>query len=143
MALTDLGIQYICINFGDSNNCCVKTGLTWKYTRGGETITENGGTAQVVSRLASGLVDSVTMISPNKGTFTKNDLDTANGQIVTFEDCQLITQHDEPSEDQWCYSENGTPPPPPPVEPDYLPWIVGGVLAGIIVVGVVYAKRKK
>ena len=105
MALTDLGIQYICINFGDSNNCCVKTGLSWYYIAGGTQYNETGGTAQVVSRLASGLVDSVTMTNPARGTFTQAELNTANNGVVTIQDCQTITEHDTPDAPggQWCF----------------------------------------
>lgn len=107
--LTQNGIDYICQNFGDSNFCCVDGGLSWYYTSGGTNTNETGATAQIVSRLASGLVDSVTMINPSRGTFTQAQLNTANGQTVTLQDAQSITSHDSPSEDQWCYG--GTPPP--------------------------------
>ena len=145
MALTDLGIIYICRNFGDNNFCCVKTGLTWRYTVDGETITENGGTAQVVSRLASGLVDNVTMINPSRGTFTKNDLDTANTQTVTLEDCQIIAQHDEPQAtppgQQWCHYETPPPPPPPGATPNLI--LIGAVVAAVCVVGIVFMVGKR
>jgi len=103
MTLSQEGINYICINFG-SSNCCVASGLSWYYTRESQNYPENGGTAQIVARLASGLVDSLTMTNPATGTFTQTELNNANGSTVTIQDAQTIAQHDEPSEDQWCYS---------------------------------------
>ena len=104
MRLTQAGIDYVCQNFGDTNLCCVASGLSWFYTREGTDYPETGGTAQIVSRLASGLVDSLTMTTPARGTFTKSDLDAANTESVTLTDAQEITNHDEPTEDQWCYT---------------------------------------
>lgn len=103
MTLNTSGIQYICENFGNTSFCCINTGLSWYYTVSGSNYNETGGTAQIVSRLASGLVDSLTMTNPARGTFTKAQLDAANGATVTLQDAQTITQHDESSEDQWCY----------------------------------------
>jgi len=103
MALNTSGIQYICQNFGDGSQCCVKTGLSWYYTAGGENYNETGGTAQIVSRLASGLIDSLTMVNPARGTFTQTSLNTANGASVTLQDALVITSHDESAEDQWCF----------------------------------------
>ena len=107
MTITDIGRQYICYNFGDASLCCVASGLNWYYTIGGTDYSETGGTAQVVSRLASGLVDSVTMTSPPNGNFTQAQLNTANGQTVTLQDCQTITQHDQPGDPggQWCFQQ--------------------------------------
>ena len=103
MTLSQDGINYICLNFGDAiNHCCVSTGLSWYYTYGGTDYPETGGTAQIVSRLASGLVDSLTMTSPATGTFTQAQLNTANGSPVTLQDAQQIAAHDEPSEGQYC-----------------------------------------
>ena len=104
MTLTQNGIDYICQKFGDVNECCINTGVSWFYTREETDYPENGGTAQIVARLASGLIDSLTMTNPARGTFTQAELNTANGQSVTITDAQTITNHDEPSEDQWCYS---------------------------------------
>jgi len=103
MTLTVMGKQYICENFGDASFCCATSGLSWLYTVGGMDYNETGGTAQAVSRLASGLIDSLTMTSPARGTFTQAMLNAANEQSVTLSDCQEITLHDEPSEDQWCF----------------------------------------
>ena len=105
MALSQAGIDYICQKFGDVNLCCINTGLSWYYTSGGTDYPESGGTAQIVSRLASGLIDSLTMTNPARGTFTQAQLNTANGGTVTIQDAQTITNHDEPTEDQWCYDE--------------------------------------
>ncbi len=101
--LSEKGIRYICFNFGDANRCCVASGLSWSYRYGGVDYPETGGTAQVVSRLASGLVDSVTMTSPARGMFTQADLNAANEEAVTLVDAQIIVGHDEPTEDQWCF----------------------------------------
>lgn len=97
------GKQYVCWNFGDASHCCVKTGLSWYYTVGGTNYNETGATAQAVSRLASGLITSLTMTNPPTGTFTQAQLNTANGSSVTLQDAQEITLHDEPAESQWCY----------------------------------------
>ena len=101
--LTQNGINYICQNFGDTNSCCVDHGLSWYYTIGGTNTNETGATAQIVGRLALGLLDSLTMTNPARGTFTKAELDAANGEAVTITDAQGITNHDNPNEDQWCY----------------------------------------
>jgi len=104
MALSQNGIDYICQKFGDTNLCCMNSGLSWYYTVEGTNYPETGATAQVVSRLASGLITSLTMTTPARGTFTQTQLNNANGSTVTLQDAQAITLHDEPSEDQWCYS---------------------------------------
>jgi len=102
MSWSELGKNFISANFGASQ-CCVASGLSWYYTVSGVDYAETGGTAQAISRLASGLVNSLTMTSPATGTFTQADLNTANGSTVTLADCQEITLHDSPSEDQWCF----------------------------------------
>ena len=141
MTLTELGIQYICMNFGDNNNCCVKTGLSWYYISGGTQYNENGGTAQVVSRLASGLVNSVTMTNPARGTFTQAELNTANNGVVTIQDCQTITEHDTPDAPggQWCYSDGGPPPQPP--GPNLI--LIGAAVAAVCIVGIVFMVGKR
>jgi len=166
MTLSQNGINYICQNFGDTNLCCVRTGLSWYYTAGGTNYNETGGTAQIVSRLASGLIDSLTMTNPARGTFTQAQLNTANGSTVTLPDAQAVAQHDQ-SPNQWCYGA------PPPTCPDYtnqadceaancywctdhcqsqpcgtpvpINWLlVGGLIAaGALVVGIILIKRKK
>jgi len=126
MTLTQNGINFICQQFG-LNDCCVNAGLSWFYTIGGTNYSETGGTAQVVSRLASGLVDSVTMTSPARGTFTQADLNAANeGIAVTLQDAQNIALHDEPAEEQYCY---GTPPISP--EGNNLPLFLSMAMAAI------------
>lgn len=137
--LTQNGIDYICQNFGNDDFCCIDTGLSWSYEIGGASVNENGGTAQVVSRLVSGLVDSITMIIPNRGVFTKAQLDIANGQAVTMDDCQIIARHDEPSEDQWC---SGSQPPQPPGEINW--YLVGGVVVvAVLGIGYIIIKKRK
>jgi len=101
--LTQNGIDYICQNFGDDNLCCIDGGLEWYYTVGGSDTYETGATAQIVARLALGILDSLTMVNPARGSFTTNELYTANGAGVTLSDAQEITYHDNPAEDQWCY----------------------------------------
>ena len=135
MTLSQNGLNYICENFGDVNFCCVRTGLSWYYTLAGTDYPENGGTAQIVARLASGLIDSLTMTNPPRGTFTQADLNTANSGPVTLEDARLVAEHDDTSADQWCY---GAEPPP---EIPWVPIIAG--LAIATVVGVVVWKVKK
>jgi len=103
MTLSELGINYICANFGNTSLCCINTGLSWYYSIGDDDYPETGGTAQIVSRLASGLIDSLTMTDPDRGTFTQAELNEANGSVVTLQDAKTITDHDEASEDQWCF----------------------------------------
>ena len=134
MALSQNGLNYICENFGDLNLCCVRTGLSWYYTLEGADYPETGGTAQIVSRLASGLIDSITITNPPRGTFTQAELNTANSSPVTLEDARLVAEHDDTSTDQWCY---GHAPPPG------IPW--GPILATIglaTVAGVIMWKVK-
>lgn len=166
--LTENGINYICQSFGDVNFCCVKDGLSWFYTVGGLPYTEVGGTAQIVSRLASGLITDLTMTSPNRGTFTKDELDFANGAPVTLQDAQQIANHDEPAEGQYCYGVEppttckdyftevectvggcywyndkcNTQPQTPVVQP---PWMLIAAAAGaiIIIAGVIIYKKKR
>ena len=109
MAWSINGKQYVCWNFGNASHCCVNTGLSWYYTAGGTNYNETGATAQIVSRLASGLIDSLTMTNPARGTFTQEELNTANGSSVTLPDAQTVAQHDQ-SPDQWCYGGGQTCP---------------------------------
>ena len=135
MTLSQNGLNYICENFGDINLCCVRTGLSWYYTLAGTNYDETGGTAQIISRLASGLIDSLTMTSPARGTFTQADLNTANSSPVTLEDARLIAEHDDTSADQWCF---GAVPPPPSI-----PWAVILTTLGLAAVtGVIVWKTK-
>ena len=113
--LTQNGIDYICQNFGNTDFCCINSGLSWYYTYQGIDYPETGATAQIVSRFTLGIIESLTMTSPARGTFTQADLNAANGAPVTLSDAREITYHDEPSEDQWCYTEG----PPPPSCSDY------------------------
>jgi len=138
MALSQNGINYICQNFGDLSLCCIRTGLSWYYTLDGSDHLENGGTAQIVSRLASGLIDSLTMTSPARGIFTQADLNAANDSPVTLEDALLIAEHDDTSADQWCY---GAEPPSPP---SGMPWIpvIAGVTIAVVVGAMVWRKKK-
>ena len=138
MTLTQNGIDYICQNFGDESECCVLTGLSWFYTLDAVDYPETGGTAQIVSRLASGLIDSLTMTNPARGAFTQAQLNAANGGTVTIQDAQSITAHDEVSEGQWCY---GTTPPPPPFNPLLI--LIPVAIAIIGVAGYTLSKRKK
>lgn len=105
---TQSGIDFVCQNFGDTNQCCVEDGLTFSYIESstGTEYQETGGTAQVVGRFTLGIIDSLTMINPDRGTFTPDELHNANGEggVVTPTMAQEITAHDSPSEDQWCYS---------------------------------------
>ncbi|GAI02552.1 unnamed protein product, partial [marine sediment metagenome] len=78
-------------------------GLSWYFTLEGTDYPETGGTAQIVARLASGLIDSLTMTDPARGTFTQAELNTANGDPVTLQDAKLVAEHDDTSADQWCY----------------------------------------
>ena len=166
MALTQNGIDYICQNFGDNNSCCIDSGLGWTYQAGGTGYNETGGTAQIVSRLASGLVDSLEMTNPARGIFTQSDLNNANGQSVTLQDAQLITQHDNPAEEQWCYegvivcsdyitqascleagcywyNESCHSSPYVPPEEGGMPWMLLGIGAIVVTAAVVYYYTRK
>jgi len=103
--LSEEGKNYICINFG-SNNCCVASGLSWTYHAGTESQYEEGGTAQIVARLASGLID---YIEVRGQSYTQAQLDSVNGSSVTLEDAQTIAQHDEGTS-QWCVGSSGINP---------------------------------
>jgi len=115
--LTQNGIDYICQNFGNNDLCCIASGLSWYYTYQNIDYPETGATAQIVSRFTLGIIESLTMTNPARGTFTQAMLNAANGSPVTLQDAKEITYHDSPSEDQWCYE--GGPPPPPPSCSDY------------------------
>lgn len=103
-SLTENGLNYICQNFGDENFCCVLSNISWYYAMDGVDTHETGATAQIVGRLAYGLLDSITLTDPPRGTYTLSQLIEANGGNVTIDDAILITYHDEPNENQWCYS---------------------------------------
>lgn len=134
MTLSQAGIDYICNNFG-LQACCVESGIAWYYTAEGQVYPENGGTAQIVSRLASGLIESLTITNPDRGAFTKTELDAANGSAATLQDAQLIAKHDTQMEGQWC--EGSTPT----ATETQTPWaLIAG--AGIaLVLGVIILKR--
>ena len=138
MTLNQTGLDFICQNFG-LENCCTNSGLSWYYVVGNEYYPESGGTAQIVSRLASGLIDSLTITTPDRGTFTKADLDVANGAPVTFQDAQEITNHDSPLETQWCLGGAEAPPSATPL-PYYI--LVGGVIAVAVVAGVIVWQKR-
>jgi hypothetical protein len=164
MTLSQNGIDYICQNFGDTNLCCVRTGQGWYYTASGQNYNETGGTAQIVSRLASGLITSLTMTNPARGTFTQAQLNTANGSAVTLPDAQTVAQHDQ-SPNQWCYGGGATCSDytsqadceaascywctnhcqsPPCGYPTPINWLlIGGLIAAGALVGIVLIVRKK
>jgi len=129
MVLSSEGLDYICLNFG-LNNCCVENGLTWFYTKDEVPYPENGGTAQIVSRLSLGLIDFLTITTPDRGVFTQAELNAANEQSVTLQDAQEIANHDSPQEIQWCLGETPEEPAPPPY---LLIGSIGVIGAGIII----------
>ena len=101
--LTTSGKDYIATNFGISS-CYAASGLSWSYkSTGGDTVSETGGTAQIVSRLVmTALVQSVTI---NGRTYTYSDLKAGNGgQDVTLTDARWIADNDgEPAgEPKYC-----------------------------------------
>jgi len=129
--LSETGKDYICTNFG-SNDCCVATGLSWTYYIGTDSYPETGGTAQIVARLASGLIDYLETGGQN---YTKADLDSANGSPVTLQDAQEIANHDEPSEGQWCVGDYPDPP-------NWLLYAGIGVVA-VAAIGLAVALKKR
>lgn len=124
MSLQTNGINWICQKLGDANNCCVKQGLVFNYidsdgiTHSGET----GGTWFLTLLMASGVITSVTMTTPNRPTVTPLQMHTANGEIITMTDADEIQYHDETTDTggvvlpvgQWCSS------PAPPACTTYL-----------------------
>jgi len=136
MTLSPEGLDYICQNFG-LGGCCVESGLTWTYQDlFGGSGSESGGTAQIISRFTLGLVESITITNPDRGTFTPGELNTANNSPVTLQDAQEIANHDAPSEGQWCLG--GEQPQPPP----YTTYLIGGIIAAAVVVGGVMLWKK-
>jgi len=106
VSLTEHGKQYIARNFGKEKGatyCFVDSGLSWTYEDiYGNTHDEEGGTAQVVSRLViTALVRSVTI---HGDTYTYSDLKAGNdNEDVTLEDTKWIADHDsEDDEFQYC-----------------------------------------
>ena len=95
MTLSQSGLAYISKNFGLSDKI-VTSGISWYTTVGGQNYQEQGGTAQIVGRLVSGVVESLTITNPDRGLFTKSELDAANGSPVTLQDAKSIAQQDEP-----------------------------------------------
>ena len=138
MTLSQNGLNYICENFGDLKLCCVRTGLTWYLiTPTDERLDETGGTAEIVSRFASGIAKTLTMVSPDRGTFTPEELDAANSSRVFLEDAKLIADHDDVGPlEQWCY---GAQPPPE------IPWvpIIAGITIATIAGVVIWQVKKK
>lgn len=104
MTLTDNGKRYIAYNFG-IGQCFVSSGLNYTFL-GIDNVTytrTNEATAQVVGKLTSGIGQSVTI---NGNTYTNTMLTSANGEVVTTPDTQLIAQNDGSpvGEPQYCYT---------------------------------------
>jgi len=109
MTLTQNGINWICQNLGNVDECCVPNGLVYDYegVDGTTIIGETGGTAGLVGYMAAGIVNWVKLTTPSRPQITPFQMHTANEQTVTLSDAQLVASHDgDPtSEDQWCYTE--------------------------------------
>lgn len=108
MTLTDYGINYCLKSFGNADECAVSTGygLTFSYvdTKGIEYTGIAGGTASILNFIALGIVKTLTMDDfPGRGTFTKALVEEENGESISFGDGDIFTEHDENSEDQWCF----------------------------------------
>ena len=80
MTLSQSGLDYICQNFG-LQSCCVESGISWNYMAGGQDHPENGGTAQIVARLASGLLDSLIITNPGGEHSQKQSLMLQTGVL--------------------------------------------------------------
>ncbi len=96
MTLTVNGKNYIADKFGllsGGIKCYTATGLSWSVLDVfGATINESGGTAQIVSRIISSVVQSVTI---NGQTHTIDTLRTQNDNTsVSFADVQWIAAND-------------------------------------------------
>lgn len=140
MTLTKEGMDYCLRSFGDANECAVSMayGLTFSYTdtKGESFSNVSGGTGSIVNFLALGIVQTLNMDQfPERGTFTKELLETANGASVSLGDGNIFTLHDEFSGDQWC--GEATPPPGIPWAP-----IIAGIVIAVGAVGAVIWKEK-
>lgn len=106
--LTLDGINYICQNFGDINECVVSEGLVFDVIdiHGQPTNGLTGSTADIVAVIALNLIVQITMTTPSRPTITdpQTKLNNANVDTVTLADAQELVNHDENSGDQWCYS---------------------------------------
>jgi hypothetical protein len=113
MTLTQNGINFILQKFGDTNYCCVNTGLIITYTdiEGNTYTNQTVGTPFIVGILASSLAVEITMVMPSRGTITALQMHNANGSTVTLYDADELKYHDEPGDTggamtpvgQWCY----------------------------------------
>jgi PKD repeat protein len=108
--LTLNGLNYLCQKYGGSTQCVVSQGLVVDYTdtKGVSYTGMTAGTADIVGFLILGVVASIHVTTPiGRSTITSpyQALVTANGGVVLdFNDVTLLTQHDEKSGTQWCYT---------------------------------------
>ena len=102
------GINYVCQEYGDANQCVISSGLIFNYTdtQGQSYTGVTGSSADIVGFIIFGIVQSITMTTPSRPTINdpQSALNNTNGSSVTSADAQLLTQHDENSGDQWCYT---------------------------------------
>ena len=87
MTLTENGLNYIAREFG-IDNCFVKSGLSWiAYDTGGGSVSESGGTKNIVARLINDAVyASIELTAPRTGTYTKPPLIAANdGETIRYQ----------------------------------------------------------
>jgi PKD repeat protein len=107
--LTQDGITYICQHYGDVTYCIVSEGLVFNFTDdANQTYSElPGGTTDILGFIMMGAVQSITMTVPSRQTIVnplQAFLDVNDGLILNSNDVAYLLQHDETSDDQWCYT---------------------------------------
>ncbi len=107
--LTQNGINYICQQYGDASYCIVSEGLIFNFTDDtSQTYSElPGGTTDILSFIMMGAVQSITMVVPKRQTILnplQAFLAANEGLILDSYDVAFLLQHDETSDDQWCYT---------------------------------------
>ncbi len=105
MVLTTNEKNYISDKFGAGSGlkCCVASGLTWSVLDVfGATLNETGGTAQVVSRIASSVTQSLTI---NGIVYTNVSVASQMGRMLSLVDAMEVAANDGSplGENQYCY----------------------------------------
>jgi len=107
MSWSQNGIDFVCQQFGDLDECVVSTGLVFDYTdvQGNSFSGVVGGTPDIVAFIVLGLVESITMKTPSRAPIPapQTMLNNMNGSSISLADAQELTNHDD-SADQWCYT---------------------------------------
>lgn len=113
MAWRNSGLNYIAQKYGNSSQCIVSSGLVFDIIDA-TGLPQNGltgGTADIVALILLGMIDAnatggITMVIPSRPKITNPNhaLTTANVDGLSASDAALVSDYDETSASQWCYT---------------------------------------